>query len=144
MQCANLGHIEETQIKKEREEDNSSLDLALSSITEKQSVLYLLTRASLSPFLALTNMALHIIKQLEHDNSKETAQKNQDISKISEADQQQDAKAKTGNIQFFDQIDLNATPETGSPNLFSNKEIGIFLGDHVPAATDIANSFIIL
>ena len=103
-----------------------------------------MTRASLSPFIALTNMALHIIKQLEHDNSKETAQKNQDISKISRADQQQEAKTKTGNIQFFDQIDLNSTPETGSPNSFGNKEIGIFSGDHVPAATDIANSFVIL
>ena len=140
MQCANLGHIEEAQIKKESEEDNSSLDLALSSITEKQSALYLLARASLSPFLALTNMALHIIKQLEQDNSKETAQKNQDISKISETGQQQKAKVMIKNIQFFDPINLNAIPETGTPNSFNN-EIVIFSGDHVPAVTDIANSF---
>ena len=132
-------------MKKETEQDNSSLDLALSSITEKQSALYLLARASLAPFLALTNMALHMIKQLEHDNPKQVAKENQDFSKkIPETDQQQEENKEINNAQFFNPINLNDVPEAGIQISFLHKEIPIISAEHGPAATNITNIFEIL
>ena len=139
-----IGNIATTQIEQEGEIENPNLDLELSSITEKQSALYLLARASLSPFLALTNMALHIIKQLEQDDSTQAALANQDDSTIVDTDHRNPAELNESYDHFFEPLHFNVTPEIAVPKPSTHNPIQTAQGGQAPLLADIFNSFEIL
>ena len=90
-------------------ENDPNLDLELSTIAEERSAFFLLLRASLSPFLVLTNMALHVIRQLQPEEATQVAKLELDSSAESQTIQQHAPEIKSNNIRFFDPTNWNTT-----------------------------------
>ena len=104
------------QSKEANDDDDSNLDLELSSISEKRSAFYLLLRASLSPFIVLKKLADHALQQFQPDNSIEVARIQFRSIDPGKATRSKIKEVKTKNLQHFEPIDWNTAPTTDSPS----------------------------
>ena len=122
-------------------EDDPNLDLELSTIAEERSAFFLLLRASLSPFLVLTNMALHMIRQMQHEEAKKITKLELEPSTTGQTIQHQTSETKTIDGQFFNSINLHAKSQITTPNHLTQNQILIEAGEQAFPLNNIPNLF---
>ena len=122
-------------------EDDPNLDLELSTIAEERSAFFLFLRSSLSPFLVLTNMALHMIRQLQPEEPTQVASLKLSSAADNQTVQEQTPASKSDNIQVFDPIDWSTMSEIATPNVIGDTANQIGQAEPAPLLTDIPNPF---
>ena len=122
-------------------EDDPNLDLELSTIAEERSAFFLFLRSSLSPFLVLTNMALHMIRQLQPEEPTQVASLELSSAADNQRVQEQTPDSKVDNVHVFAPIDLSSMSETATPNVL--RDTANQIGQLEPASllTDNPNPF---
>ena len=140
--CTELSCGEATaQTKEVDHEDDPNLDLELSTIVEERSAFFLLLRASLSPFLVLTNMALHMIRQLQPEEATQVAKLELNSSAESSTIQRQASEIQPNNIRFFDPNNSHATSQIATPNPLIQNQGQIGAEEHAFSLTNIPTPF---
>ena len=122
-------------------ENDPNLDLELSTIAEERSAFFLLLRASLSPFLVLTNMALHVIHQLQPEKATQVAKLELNSSAEGQTIQRQASEIQPNNIRFFDPTNWNDTSQTATPNPLTQNQGQIGAEEHASSLTNIPTPF---
>lgn len=140
--CAELSCGKTTAQTQEVDHENDpNLDLELSTIVEERSAFFLLLRASLSPFLVLTNMALHVIRQLQPEKATQVAKLELNSSAEGQTIQRQTSEIQPNNIRFFDPTKWDDTSQIATPNPLTQNQGQIGADDHASSLINIPIPF---